>query len=415
MKKSRVVVVGGGVIGLCTAYYALRKGMEVTLVDRGKPGIDNCSARNAGMIVPSHFIPLAAPGMVAKGLRWILNPKSPFYVRPSLNPDLMRWGWLFLRYANARHVEHSVELLRDLNLESRRLFEELTADEDFGLVKRGLLMLCKSGKGLEAEAEVADMARLLGIQAEVLDAKQTAMVDPSVTMNIAGAVHFPQDCHLDPQRFLESITRRVLSMGGTIHQEIEIDRIIRTPDKITAVEGSGQRFEGDQFVICGGSWTSKLLRNVGLRLPLQPGKGYSLTIDSPPQLPQLCSILSEAKVAVTPMDGRLRIAGTMEVGSMGTHVNRNRVEGIIHSIVDYFPVFDGVDFSSIEPWAGLRPVSPDGIPYLGNAPHIENLFISTGHAMMGLSLGPVSGRAMADLLTGETPFRDLAGMAVNRF
>jgi D-amino-acid dehydrogenase len=271
MKNDRVVIVGGGVIGLCTAWHALRKGFDVTLLERGPEGGDNCSVGNAGMIVPSHFIPLAAPGMVAKGLRWMFNPRSPFYIRPGLDPQLIRWCLLFLRHANARHVANSVELLRDLSLESRRLFVEMAGEDDFGLVRKGLLMLCRSEKGLAEEAEVAEAAHRLGIQAEVLDAQQAAALDPGVEMDIAGAVHFPQDCHLDPARFLSSVRKRVLSAGGRIIHEVEVDQFETVGGKVIAISGVGRRFEGERFVLCGGSWTARLLAKTGIRLPLQPG------------------------------------------------------------------------------------------------------------------------------------------------
>jgi D-amino-acid dehydrogenase len=416
MTQNRVVIVGGGVIGLCTAYHALRKGMEVILLD-SRPGGngDNCSSANAGMIVPSHFIPLAAPGMVAKGLRWMFNPRSPFYIRPSPDPRLLRWCLLFLRHANARHVEASSGLLRDLALESRRLFLEMAEEDDFGLVKKGLLMLCRTDKGLHEEAEVAETARRIGIQADVLSPAQAAALDPDVEMNIAGAVHFPQDCHLDPARFLLTVRKRVLMLGGRIMDGVEVEDLERAGDRITAVSGGGQRFEGGRFVFCGGSYTARLLQKTGIRLPLQPGKGYSLTLEKPAQLPGLCSILCEAKVAVTPMGGRLRIGGTMEVGSMDHRVKPKRVRGIVESVSAYLPAFKAEDFDGIKPWVGLRPVSPDGLPYLGPAPHLSNLYVSTGHAMMGLSLGPVSGMLMADLLAGDMPFRDIGGLAVGRF
>jgi D-amino-acid dehydrogenase len=412
MNSNKVVIVGGGVIGLCTAYHALRKGLEVTVVDDGG---DNCSSGNAGMIVPSHFIPLAAPGMVAKGLRWMFNPRSPFYIRPAPDPRLIRWCLLFLRHANARHVEVSSGLLRDLALESRRLFAEMAEEDDFGLVKKGLLMLCRTEKGLHEEAEVAEAALKIGIRADVLGPSQAAALDPDVEMNIAGAVHFPQDCHLDPARFLSAVRKRVLALGGGIVEGVEVENVERAGGRITAVSGGGRRFEGGRFVFCGGSYTAKLLAKTGIRLPLQPGKGYSLTLEKPAQLPGLCSILCEAKVAVTPMDGRLRIGGTMEVGSMDHCVKPNRVRGIVESVSDYLPAFKACDFDGIKPWVGLRPVSPDGLPYIGPAPRFENLYVSTGHAMMGLSLGPVSGMLMADLLAGDAPFRDIGGLAVGRF
>ncbi|MEO5917565.1 MAG: FAD-dependent oxidoreductase [Luteolibacter sp.] len=415
MKSDRVVIVGGGVIGLCSAYYALKRGLAVTVIEREEAGGDNCSMGNAGMIVPSHFTPLAAPGMISKGLRWMFNPESPFYVRPRLSPDLMRWGWLFYRHSTERHVATSRELLRDLSLESRRLFAELSDEEDFGLAQRGLLMLCKTQKGLDEEAHVAKEAHEIGLQAEVLNAAATSQLDPAITMNVAGAVYFPQDCHLSPSRFMASIRKRVIAAGGIIESGVIVDHIETRGGQVVAVTGNGRRFEGDQFVVAGGSWSAGLLKSVGLNLPLQAGKGYSLTLPSPPELPQLCSIFAEAKVAITPMDGSLRFGGTMEVGGLDLSINPARVRGIVKSVHAYFPKFSEKDFEGIKPWAGLRPVSPDGVPYLGPVPGLKNLLASTGHAMMGLSLGPVSGRLVADLLIGDTPFRPIDAMSPGRF
>lgn len=415
MNKEQVVIIGGGVIGLCSAYYAVKRGLKVTLLESGSPGSDNCSMGNAGMVVPSHFTPLAAPGMMAKGMRWMFNPESPFYVRPRIDPDLMRWGWLFYRHSTERHVAVSRELLRDLNLESRRLFAELAADEDFGLVKRGLLMLCKTQKGLDEEAKVAAEAHEISLRAEVLDPVAAALLDPAITMDIAGAVYFPEDCHLSPERFMASIRRRVVEAGGVIESGVSIDAIETQGGKVSAVAGSGRRFEGGQFVVAGGSWSAKLLRSVGLKLPMQAGKGYSLTLAKPAELPELCSIFAEAKVAITPMDGSLRFGGTMEVGGLDLSINPARVRGIIKSVNAYFPKFSPKDFEGVTPWAGLRPVSPDGIPYLGQVPGLPNLLAACGHAMMGLSLGPVSGRLVADLLAGDPPFRPIEGLSPGRF
>lgn len=411
MSSERVIIVGGGVIGLCSAYYSLKRGFAVTLIDRGG---DNCSTGNAGMVVPSHFIPLAAPGMIAKGLRMMLNPESPFFIRPRLDAGLMRWGWLFYRNSTERHVAATRELLRDLNLESRRLFAELSEDGDFGLARRGLLMLCKTDKGLHEEAEVAEAAHAIGLEATVLDAEETARLDPDITMNVAGSVHFPQDCHLDPSKFVRMMRHRVRELGGVI-ESAAIDSIETRGGRVVAVRGGGRRFEGTKFVVAGGSWTAGLLKSVGLKLPLQAGKGYSLTLPHPPELPRLCSIFAEAKVAITPMGSTLRFGGTMEVGGLDLTVNPARVHGIVKSVNAYFPKFSEDSFKGVQPWAGLRPVSPDGIPYLGRTRGLDNLVVNCGHAMMGLSLGPVSGRLAADLLAGDTPFRPIEAMAPGRF
>lgn len=402
-------------IGLSAAWELARSGHAVTVVEREGPADTTCSTGNAGMVVPSHFIPLAAPGMIAKGMRWIMNPESPFYVRPSLDPTLLRWGWLFWRHANERHVANSRGLLRDMNSESRRLFGEWAKEEDFGFVQRGLLMLCRSAEGLAEEAAVAQLAESLGITAKVLDPRETAAADPGVTMQVAGAVHFLQDCHMDPAMFLAMLRRKVLASGVEIMSGVEIEMIERSGTKVTAVSGGGHRFAAGKVVIAGGSWSARLLRPLGLRLPLQAGKGYSLTLPDPPEMPELCSIFTEAKVAVTPMGGSLRIAGTMEIGGLDLSINPRRVHGILKSVPLYFPKFREQDFAAITPWAGLRPVSPDGLPYIGKVPGIDNLFAATGHSMLGLSLGPVTGLLVADLVNDRKPFTDISSLAVGRF
>ncbi|GAA5484764.1 NAD(P)/FAD-dependent oxidoreductase [Haloferula sargassicola] len=415
MRTRKVCIIGGGVTGLCAAYYAARRGYAVTVVQREPEGGDNCSMGNAGMIVPSHFVPLAAPGMISQGLRWMFNPESPFFVRPRLDPSLARWGWLFYRHANARHVAASRELLRDLNLESRRLFVELEEEESFGLQRRGLLMLCKTAAALEEEAHLAKEANEIGVAAEVLDSPATAALDTAVTMDVAGSVYFPKDCHLAPEAFMASMRKRVLALGVDIVPEVEIESFETRNGAIVSASGGGWTFEADEFVIAGGSWSSGLLAKLGRRLPLQAGKGYSLTLPEPPELPALCSIFTEAKVAITPMGSSLRFGGTMEVGGLDLSIDRKRVMGIVKSVSGYFPKFGLEDFDKVEPWAGLRPVSPDGIPYLGRLRGIPNAIVATGHAMMGLSLGPVTGRLVGDLLAGDMPFRPIDAMAPGRF
>ena len=414
-KKRHVFIIGGGVIGLCSAYYALQQGMRVTLWEREAEKGDNCSLGNAGMVVPSHFIPLAAPGMLAKGLRWMFDPQSPFYVKPRLSPALMRWGWLFYRHANHRHVDACKQLLLDLNLRSRALFAELARESSFDFQQRGLLMLCKTQHGLDEEAAVASMAQELGARAEVLDATATAKMDPSITMNVEGSVWFPDDCHLNPNAFSAVMRERVLTAGGEICYGTALEEIEHAQEKVTAIHSNGTRHAVDQLLIAGGSWSAEILRELGMRLPLQAGKGYSLTLTQPKQLPQLCSIFCEAKVAITPMNGTLRFAGTMEVGDLSLHINPQRVKGIIRAVQPYFPAFSEEDFADVAPWAGLRPVTPDGMPYIGRAPHHQNVLVATGHAMMGLSLAPITGKIIADLLTDADPGFALERLAVGRF
>ncbi|RYD78888.1 MAG: FAD-dependent oxidoreductase, partial [Verrucomicrobiaceae bacterium] len=405
-----------GVIGLSVAYYCAQRGHRVTVIERHPQERSGCSFGNMGMIVPSHFIPLAAPGMVALGLKWMWNPESPFYIKPRLNWDLLTWGMRFWSAANRQHVERSAPLLRDLSFASRAAFEELeAAGLDFGLEKKGLLMLCKTEHALKEEAHVAEQAKELGIPADVLDAKQLATLEPGVEMSACGGVYFPKDCHLQPERFVAALEERIVSGGGEILWDTEVRGWRRESGRLAAVKTSRGEIEADEFVLCGGSWSPEMVKDLGLRLPMQAGKGYSLTLAEPRQKPQICSILTEARVAVTPMGKTLRFGGTMEIAGCNETISPRRVRGIIRAATEYYPAFSEEDFKDTTPWSGLRPCSPDGLPYLGRTNAAANLSIATGHAMMGLSLAPITGQLIAQMISGERSSIDTALLSPDRY
>ena len=414
---SQVVVIGGGVIGLSSPYYSALRGFSVTVVDRSPQQDDGCSYGNAGMIVPSHFIPLAAPGAVALGLKWMWNPESPFWIRPRLDKDLFGWGIKFWRAANADHVRRTAPLLRDLHLGSREAFEELAGTDanSFGLVRRGLIALCQSEHVLEEEAQVASKARELGIPAEVLNARDLAKLEPSVQMNAVGAIYFPKDCHLPPHRLMQHLRKLAQQAGVQFIFDTEVQGVRRDENRIRAVETSGGEITADQFVLAGGSWSPILAKTLGLNLPMQAGKGYSLTLENPPKLPNICAILTEARVAVTPMGSSLRVGGTMEMAGLNENINHTRAAGIVKAATRYYPEFRKEDFANIKPWCGLRPVSPDGLPYLGRTKRFSNLVVATGHAMMGLSLGPVTGKLVAETLSRDNPSINIQALDPDRY
>ena len=414
--SKHVVIIGAGVIGLSTGVECVRRGHRVTILERGPAVRAGCSFGNAGMIVPSHFIPLAAPGMVALGLKWMWNPKSPFYIKPRLSWDLMSWALQFWKASTAARVTKAAPLLRDLHYASRDAYAKLAeGGEDFGLVQKGLLMLCKTQHALDEEAAYAKRANALGVPANVLTPAETAALDPGATLDIAGAVHFPKDCHLVPERFLASLERRFAAGGGTIQFGTTVTGWTKTGSKLAAVKTENGELAADEFILCGGSWSTALVREVGIRLPMQAGKGYSLTLANPAQLPQICSILTEARVAVTPMGNALRVGGTMEIAGINDRVDPRRIEGITEAMPKYYPAFKASDFADIKPWHGLRPCSPDGMPYLGRTAAAENLIVATGHAMMGLSLAPATGEIAGRLVDHEPPRHDLALLDPDRY
>jgi D-amino-acid dehydrogenase len=418
--SKHVLIVGGGIVGLSVAYYCSRKGHRVTLIERGGPNRDGCSFVNAGMLVPSHIVPLASPGMVRLGLRWMWNPESPFYVKPRLSTDLLSWGWKFHRAATQAHVDRAAPVLRDLHLASRDCYREWAAlwNNDFNLVERGMLMLCNTEHGLEEETKAAEYARRLGISAEVLTPSATAELEPNLRMAIAGSVYFPVDCHLTPGRLMASLAREVEAAGVQVSYDTGVDGWRSKGDRIEAMHtnrADGAELRADEYVVCAGIWSQNIVRDLGITIPMQAGKGYSLTLESPASLPRLCAILSEARVAVTPMGNSLRFAGTMELSGIDEGIHPARVRGIVKSVAAYFPDVTPAQLGQATVRTGLRPCSPDGLPYVGRVSRFANLSVATGHAMMGISLGPITGKLMAEMLSDEPLSCSMAGLSPDRY
>jgi D-amino-acid dehydrogenase len=411
-----VVVVGAGVIGLSVALFCARRGLRVTLLERNRPERDGCSFQNTGMVVPSHFVPLAAPGVVSLALRWMWNPASPFYLKPRLSWDLIDWALKFCRAATHAHVRRAAPLLRDLSFASRASFVELGEDDDFGFAARGTLILCRTRHALDEEAAVAKRANALGIRADVLDARQAALAEPGTRMDVAGAVYFPDDCNLDPGRLISTLERRGRDAGVHTVWDAEVVDWRNGAGRVRAAAlADGRKIEGDEFVLACGCWSQRLADRLGLKLPLQAGKGYSLTLASPARKPKRCAILSEARVAVSPMADRLRFGGTMELAGIDESVNPIRVRGIVEAISRYYPDFRPDDFQGVEPWRGLRPCAPDGLPYVGRTRRAANVTVATGHAMMGVSLAPVTGKLVSEIVCGERPSFEIGLLSPDRY
>lgn len=400
MSKQKAIVIGAGIVGLSTAYYLNKRGVEVEIIDAGD-GTNNCSYGNAGYISPSHIIPLASPGIISQGLRWMLNPESPFYIKPRLDADLIRWGLLFKKASNTARVNAAAPVLKDLMVKSQQLYEEIIQDEsiDAGYRKPGLLMICKTKEALHHEVELVEMAQKLGLDAEVLTREATEKLEPSVEYDMVGSVYFGCDAWMTPHNFMKLFQERIKESGIKIHFKKELQRIVKIGNKITEIITNEGSYSADHYVITAGSWSPLLAKQIGLRIPLQGGKGYSFMLPNPPKMTTLPSILVEGRLATTPMQDGLRFAGTMELTGLNHKVNQNRVNGIIKSIKEFMPDFRAVDFSEVKTWAGLRPCTPDGLPYIGATKNSKNLYIGTGHAMLGWTLGPVTGQLLAEQIT----------------
>ena len=413
-----VVICGGGIVGLSCAYYLAREGWSVTVLERNAEGADSCAQGSAGYISPSHVIPLAAPGMVLKGLKWMLSSRSPFYIKPRLSADLMRWGWLFARACTPQHTERAAPVLRDLCLGGRKLFLELAdaTGNVFELRKEGLLNLCKTQEGLDHEAHgLAKLANELGVEAQVLDAKRTAELEPGTKLDVAGSVYFPIDAHLTPRKFMPALIALLKQMGVALRWNTSVNGWRTAGGSVAAVETTAGEFTADEFVLAAGSWSSSMVKGLDIRLPLQAGKGYSLTIEQPRFQLTKSLILTERRVAATPMGGKLRFGGTMEISGINDRIRSERVQQIIDAVPHYFPEFTVADFAGIKPWFGLRPVSPDGLPYIGRFGRHPNLIAACGHAMLGVTMAPSTGLLVADVLAARKPFISLEMLSPDRY
>jgi len=409
------LIAGGGIAGLASAWYLRKTGWEVSVLDKSD-FMDNCSYGNAGMIVPSHFTPMAAPGMISQGIRWMFNSRSPFYVKPTPSRSLISWGLKFMKHANEKHVTGSAPYIRDLNLYSSSLYEELYSDLDqsFGLEKKGILMLYKTAATEEEEVHLAHTARELGLDVAVLSKAELDALEPDVQLDVLGAVHYRCDGHLYPPALMGALRKKLETLGVHFYPNEEVVDISRSHGKITTVEtGSGKKFSADRYIFTPGAWLRELAAKAGLSIPLLPGKGYSFMTDAFEGKVKHPALLLEARVALTPMNGQVRIGGTMELAAVNHKINRKRVEGIVNSVPQYYPEFRLPMPEQI--WHGFRPCSPDGLPYLGNSKTLENLTIAGGLGMMGLSLGPAVGKTVADLVNGSRPANDIHLFDPERF
>jgi len=404
-------IIGGGIIGLSSAYYLLKSGHRVTIIDKGDL-TDGCSFGNAGMIVPSHFIPLAAPGMISKGIRWMFNSTSPFYVKPGLNLDLVKWGYQFYRHSNEQHVKRSSPALRDLSLFSRSLYAQLHKELpfDFEYHERGLMMMFQTKETEAEERETAHAANDLGIEARVLSKEEVQQHEPDVKVNVRGGVYFPGDTHLTPQKFVTGLINHLKSAGVEFVTSTEVGDVVIENRRIKSVN---KHLSFDEYVLATGSWSGEMGKKFDLNIPMQAGKGYSFNLNDLSKNLRIPSILLEARVAVTPMGNSLRFGGTMEIGGINHDINNSRVRGIVDSIPKYFPEMK-VEFPT-KVWHGLRPCSPDGLPFIGRTIAPENMIVATGHSMMGMSLGPASGKIVSDLVDGKKPDVDITLFSPERF
>lgn len=411
-----VTIIGGGVIGLCTAYYLHKAGHMVTVIERGDI-TDGCSFGNMGYVSPSHFVPLASPGIVAKGLKWMLSSSSPFYIKPRLNMDLIRWGLAFWRRSNARTAEKNAVSLNGLLRLSRELMSDFR--EEFGksieLTEIGCFMLYKNEKTGKHEKHLADEARKFGLKTEICTREKVQQYEPEVEVDVAGGVLYLDDCHLHSGKFMMELFRFLREQGVQFYINTRVTGFERSNGNITSVITDKLAVRCENLVVANGSWMPEVARLMEIDLLMQPGKGYSLAYDGLERNLHYPSILVDDRTATTPIGRWLRIGGTMELSGHSDNILPRRVMAIYNAFKKYYP---GMDLPQPQPrkaWYGYRPVTPDGLPYIGKHRNYENTVFAGGHAMLGVSSAAATGKLVTEILNKKKTSIDISGFGVERF
>jgi len=414
-KSSQVLIIGGGVIGICSAYYLLEEGYSVTLLEKDSVNAGSTYG-NAGLIIPSDSLPVPGPGVLTQGLRWLLDASSPFYIKPTLNPDLLRWLWTFQSACRQPAWERSVPILTDLSVESVPLFEDILDREGIQCEyhQEGLLLLYRDKHAFHHGQKLLEELESFDIQGEVLDDGQLAARFSPHQPQLQGGIYFQADAHLDPAAFTAELAKRTAKKGLKLEENCQVLDFDLHAKRITAVHTTRGVYTADHFVLAAGAWTSQLAAKMGLRVPIQPAKGYSVTFPRPADYPELPLILEEAKIAVTPLGDTLRLAGTLELTGLDLSINQRRVQAILDNAEQYL----NVEFNQqpvIEIWSGLRPCTADGLPVIGPSQQITNLITASGHCMLGVSQGTMTGKLVAETVQGKDPSLELTPMSPDRF
>ncbi|MBP85701.1 MAG: FAD-dependent oxidoreductase [Planctomycetaceae bacterium] len=396
------LVIGAGAVGVACAEALALAGRDVLLVDRGAV-CSGCSHGNAGWVTPCHSLPLPGSGLVKQTLKWMLRGDSPLYIKPTLRPSRLAWLWRFYRHCNEEAQLRGLQALAELNRQVVPLTRELV--ERYGLdcqyEQRGITYVFRTEAGFEKGIRECELLHEHGIPGEILQREAVHTREPVLSDDVCGGVFYPGEADCVPDQFVKQLAARLPQLGVRILTDTEVERFEVSGREITAVATSAGTIQPENVILAAGSWTLVQARKLGLQLPMEPGKGYSVTLRRQPGIPKQPLNLSEAKVGVTPWQDTIRFAGTMELAGLQLKINQRRVDAIIREAKRFLPQFQAEDV--LETWTGMRPMCSDGLPIIGRTSKLKNLFLATGHGMLGLTQAVVTGRLVADLVTSQRP------------
>jgi D-amino-acid dehydrogenase len=394
---SKVIVIGGGIIGLASAYYLRKKGCEVVVLEKGEPGAA-CSRGNMGWICPTLSEPVPAPGLVKTTLKWMMSPDSPLYIKPTIVPSLFPWLYQFWRNCNEAAFEKGYDAGLMLSRETFNLFDELEREKQvkFEMHRKGLLFVFLKENLVEEKFSELQMAAKIGLPLpEIKTRSEVLDMEPALSNSIVGGLYLPAERHVRPESLSKGLCKWLVENGVEVKTNCEVRDFILQEGKMTGVRIDHEVVEGDQFLLTTGVWTHQLLKYLDLKIPMTAGKGYSITISNPSTTLNHPLYLGDSKVGLSPFHDAIRIGGTMELSGINTSMNMQRISSLEKSVSKYLK-------SSItgtkKVWVGMRPMTPDGLPILGRVPTFNNLYVASGHAMNGISMSLATGVTMADLI-----------------
>lgn len=398
-------------IGLMTAYHLAREGEQVTLLDARKTGL-GASEVNAGWFCPAESAPVPGPGVVLTSMKWMLKPDSPLYIRPSLRPSFVRFMLGMWMKSNAKDQRAGFEASMQLAQNTGLLYDEYQKEMGFEMHSDGLLMAFTEKENLEHHLANLDLVKKFDLEPSVLIGDDVRAYEPELTDAVYGGIAFPHEKHIDPVAMMAAFHTKLRELGVEIVENTPVDAVRFNGGTVVSVSSNGRTFTADRFVLAAGAWTGALSKLFRSPLPVRPGKGYSFEVE-PLKLRGAIN-LSDAKVAVTPFQERLRLAGTMEFGGLDEKVNQVRVDAILRAPKTYFRNWQHPSSTST-PRAGMRPMTPDGLPVIGKLAATDNTWVSTGHGMMGITLGAGTARELSGLILRGTPSAALAPFSPRRF
>jgi D-amino-acid dehydrogenase len=406
-----VVVVGGGIIGLCTAFALHRRGVAVMVLDAG-PAERAASHVNAGWIVPTLAEPVPSPGLIATSLRWMLRSDSPLYIRPRLDPTFLRWTLRFWRHCNARDFRAGTEAIAAFGARSLTLYDAMReAGVRYEEHRDGLLFAYRGTEVLEHDYAALEPVRRFGFEiSPIMTGDEVRALEPSLSEMVGGGYWLPQERSVRPDTLVRGLLDYLQEHGVEVRQATPVSGIESAGGRATAVIAGGERIAAETVVVAAGAWTPRLLKPLRVRVPIEAGKGYSIDLTPAPALPHPVTrplYLHETRVAITPLDGMIRLAGTMEFSGLNHDVRQARVAAIARSArwaIRGWPEETPRSGPGVRIWNGPRPMTPDGLPVIGRLKGYRNLIVASGHAMLGVTLAPATGEAVAELVTaGRAP------------